>query len=945
MKYFFSFYLQGRHLDSLHMNMNNKYYHDGSYHGSFNSSKGLSSQNLASYKRSRSKSQERSSRSSYYDSGNESKCSGSYQSQVEEFIRENLNASRHKSSKQRRDNRKKDLELLEKLHRVKDPALERELKRLAKEKIRKHSKSSRHKESRFSCSDYEQREYSLDRESEERSPLWKSVDRSPSPSSYNKNNPDWYKGCSASTTRSCKSNMKNKTASSVSPLILQGISFNEVEDEDTFLYSDESTSPVKFQGKSQKEFGGSHKSTRSPLHDESDSDTNITDSRSKHNMWDTINQILSEQKQEKKFWQSISRKVRDPIIRDKSSQPQDPTIKNILKSIGFNFEMSKRMEERAKQVSNKSEFLKTGKNNQYSQQGIPNVSVEMDKGLMERIQMQILTIEKSLPCKDLLTGVPNINTSLPPRPNNFSATLPPPPPPLFPNRPPPNVPPPCPPSPPVMPAGYGQIPPPCVGMPLCVPFLPRQQPPFLTPNVYANVQPPHFDYGLYSRNLYYDSTNSLASTSSQSPTIPSNPTATPLVVPKSDSPVPCATASASLPGFSRRDDRSPHSFKRHGSPKVASWSPEREWSPRKSQSPPPRRDWSPLSARKNHKQSFRSRRSKDRSPRSRKERLKRDRSPLHHSHSTVSQRSRSPPWLDREKTPPKYDASPPTLQRHSCSPTRFDSPSRTQSLKQPWSLKQQDLKSSTDGNLDKSGSSSSDSKDTDSLSPQEIEQMKKIRLEHINKVETLQNELNMLCKQQNELMRKKQRVKDGHKDPILVENATLQDEINNQMSLLKEIVKKLSKSLESSGIKLELFPYNKESYQHSKHSKKLPANHPKSKSLNDDYFEKKRNNKFQVDSLDKSLPSLRCELPSESLLLSKGDPPFPLKRKMCMDKSIRLDDDLMSSDGKSLSDKKMPPFPLRKSSFLQESFSDRRKMTDDEVSYLFVLDFRSLLLI
>ena len=910
--------MQSRHWDSSYMNIGNKQCHDGNNPGSFNSSKNLSSQNSSFSKWS--KSQKRSSRSSYYDSGNESKCSDSYQSQVDEFIRENLNASQHKSSKHKRGNSKKnsssptrkDLELLEKLVRDKDPDLERELKKLAKEKFRKHSRSSRYKESSFSYSDYEQREHSLDDENEDQCPLWKSLHRSSS--SCNKNNQDRHKSNNELMLEPLKSILKNKTAPLTLSPNLQG--FSELENEDTFLYGNDHASTAKLQGKSEKESCGLHEFTKSRMHYKSD--THSADSHSKHHTWNTIHQVLNEEKQKQGFWQSSnSRKVRDPMIHDESSRHQDPTIKNILKSIGFDVEMSKCMQERAEQVSSKLEFLK---GSHYSQQ---NKSAGINKRVQERTEM-----DKSLSCKDLLSDVLNIDTSIPPPSNNFSPALPPP---LFPNRPPPNtVLPPLPP-PPLLQVGYGQIPPsplPSASMPSFDPFLPQKQAPFQAPNIHVNIQPSQFDYGLYSRNVYYNSANSLASTTAQPPTLSSNV--------KSNPPVPCATESASLPG-SRRDDRSPHSFKRHSSFKAASWSPKREWSP------PSRRDRSPLSPRKNHKRFPHSSRNRNRSPSSQKERQKRARSPLYQNHSPVSQRSRSPSWLEREKAPPKHDRSPPILQRHNYYPTRFDSPSRDQSLKTAWSFKRQDSKSDVDVNLDKSGSSSSSGDsvmEIDSLSPQQIKKIKKMRLEHISKLEILQNELNMLDKQQNELMRKKQRVKDGHKDPILVQNATLQDEVNDQISLLKKSVKKLSNILKSSGVKLKKFCHTEESY-HSKHSKKFSADHPKSKSQNDDYNKTNRNTKFQVDSFDKSPPSLRREVSCESLLLLKGDPPFPLKSKMSLDKSKSLDDDLMSSNGKCLSDKKMPPFPLQKSSFLQESFLDEKKVLEDEVSYLFILHFNS----
>ncbi|XP_048452693.1 zinc finger protein 318 isoform X2 [Rhincodon typus] len=64
------------------------------------------------------------------------------------------------------------------------------------------------------------------------------------------------------------------------------------------------------------------------------------------------------------------------------------------------------------------------------------------------------------------------------------------------------------------------------------------------------------------------------------------------------------------------------------------------------------------------------------------------------------------------------------------------------------------------------------------------------------RLDYLGNELQKLRKQQGELLRKKRREKDGHKDPLLVENGKLQEDIVRQMSLVRqqveETVKKLS---------------------------------------------------------------------------------------------------------------------------------------------------------
>ena len=44
------------------------------------------------------------------------------------------------------------------------------------------------------------------------------------------------------------------------------------------------------------------------------------------------------------------------------------------------------------------------------------------------------------------------------------------------------------------------------------------------------------------------------------------------------------------------------------------------------------------------------------------------------------------------------------------------------------------------------------------------------------------------------MMRKKQRQKDGHKDPLLVENSKLQDEITKQITVLRKAVENQSQN-------------------------------------------------------------------------------------------------------------------------------------------------------
>ncbi|XP_032876405.1 zinc finger protein 318 [Amblyraja radiata] len=80
---------------------------------------------------------------------------------------------------------------------------------------------------------------------------------------------------------------------------------------------------------------------------------------------------------------------------------------------------------------------------------------------------------------------------------------------------------------------------------------------------------------------------------------------------------------------------------------------------------------------------------------------------------------------------------------------------------------------------------------------EEREKLQKEKASRQKRLEYLENELLKLCKQQGELLRKKRREKDGHKDPLLVKNGKLQEDINRQMSIVRqqveETVKKLSK--------------------------------------------------------------------------------------------------------------------------------------------------------
>ncbi|XP_064599967.1 uncharacterized protein LOC135466434 [Liolophura sinensis] len=90
------------------------------------------------------------------------------------------------------------------------------------------------------------------------------------------------------------------------------------------------------------------------------------------------------------------------------------------------------------------------------------------------------------------------------------------------------------------------------------------------------------------------------------------------------------------------------------------------------------------------------------------------------------------------------------------------------------------------------------------LTQKEREKLMQERADRQRRLEGLERELERLRKQQNELMRKKQRQKDGHKDPVLVENSKLQEEIAQQISSLRKAADENSKTLKASGGGLKL---------------------------------------------------------------------------------------------------------------------------------------------
>ncbi|KAK3093113.1 hypothetical protein FSP39_011209 [Pinctada imbricata] len=82
--------------------------------------------------------------------------------------------------------------------------------------------------------------------------------------------------------------------------------------------------------------------------------------------------------------------------------------------------------------------------------------------------------------------------------------------------------------------------------------------------------------------------------------------------------------------------------------------------------------------------------------------------------------------------------------------------------------------------------SSDHSQKSQELSSKQIEKLRKEKEIRQQRILALEEELQKLRKQQNEIMRKKRRQKDGHKDPILMQNSKLQEEIAQQISKLRK---------------------------------------------------------------------------------------------------------------------------------------------------------------
>lgn len=86
------------------------------------------------------------------------------------------------------------------------------------------------------------------------------------------------------------------------------------------------------------------------------------------------------------------------------------------------------------------------------------------------------------------------------------------------------------------------------------------------------------------------------------------------------------------------------------------------------------------------------------------------------------------------------------------------------------------------------------------LTSKEREKVQKEKEQNIQRMKILEQELSSLRKQQNELMRKRRRQRDGHKDPILMQNSKLQDEISKQITKLKQETEEKSKILKEASV-------------------------------------------------------------------------------------------------------------------------------------------------
>lgn len=86
------------------------------------------------------------------------------------------------------------------------------------------------------------------------------------------------------------------------------------------------------------------------------------------------------------------------------------------------------------------------------------------------------------------------------------------------------------------------------------------------------------------------------------------------------------------------------------------------------------------------------------------------------------------------------------------------------------------------------------------ITPKHRQLLLREKEESAKQIKSLEKEQERLRRQQNELMRKKQRQRDGHKDPVLLENEKLQEEIQKQIQVLHNTAEENSQLLKSAAL-------------------------------------------------------------------------------------------------------------------------------------------------
>lgn len=118
---------------------------------------------------------------------------------------------------------------------------------------------------------------------------------------------------------------------------------------------------------------------------------------------------------------------------------------------------------------------------------------------------------------------------------------------------------------------------------------------------------------------------------------------------------------------------------------------------------------------------------------------------------------------------------------------------------------------------------------------EEREKLKSDREARQKKMYYLRTELERLHKQQGEMLRKKQREKDGHKDPLLVEVSRLQDNIMKDIAELQQEAEEAEKKQSELDkvaqiLGINIFDKSQKSSNESKESTEKPGKAEKSKS-------------------------------------------------------------------------------------------------------------------